>query len=83
MKYVVMGSTGEYSEKTQSAVVYFDEVVDAESRVTFEACEKTKNFWACSRDAKHSMDPDFKMDYTGTSYYIHEVPKGELPPVVA
>lgn len=90
--YVVMGTTGEYSDNIEWAVVYFTDETDAqtfvtlaeaESRVEYEACQESETVWECRRDVKHSMDPEFRMDYTGTTYFVHEVGLGELPKVDA
>lgn len=84
--YIVMGSTGEYSDRREWAVkAYFDQ--DKAVRHADEAAEiahklmktdkKTVDayIWASSLERSamnppNPLDPDMYMDYTGTDYYV-------------
>jgi hypothetical protein len=97
--YVVFGSTGEWSDKTDWLVKAFKDEEKARDLVT--ACAETARciFVQGEKDSDelddygvphpirftnkfediiiksgiYSLDPDFKMDYVGTSYYYREV----------
>ncbi len=88
--YVVMGSTGEYSDQTEWPVcAYMDEkkaeerVLEASaiSRMIFQwECAECGNGWRdhyasfCKMPKpQNKYDPNFEMDYTGTTYYLIEV----------
>ena len=75
--YVVVGSSGEYSDRTEWGVVAFisedaakDHVEKATKRAKeLEATRPTD--WTKQADhfKSNEFDPDMKTDYTGTSYY--------------
>jgi hypothetical protein len=78
--HVVMGTTGEYSDRGEWPVrAYFDEGL-AQAHVA-NATEAARVFYA-ERNAKphnpdyrvptgaNPYDPDMAMDYTGTTYYL-------------
>jgi hypothetical protein len=74
-----MGSTGEYSDRSEWAVMaYLDEaaaqahVVNAERRAKEIFALRTG--WQMPEGAKNEFDPHMSMDYTGTSYFIYTVP---------
>ena len=77
--YVVMGSTGEYSDRTEWAVIaYHDEtaaqehVVNAERRAK-EIYATRENHYRAEKGI-NEFDTDMSMDYTGTFYFIYTVP---------
>jgi hypothetical protein len=90
--YVVMGTTGEYSDRIEWPVhAYFDKeqaeehVVRADRRAK-EAQAVYDSWYAVGRGSGNRFptlpdnaafkdeDPNFQADYTGTYYYIIEVP---------
>lgn len=78
--YVVIGSTGEYSDRDEWPVAaYLDEDsarqhvehAEAWSNVLQDA---SSNPWYVGRgDRENPYDPYFKMDYTGTFYHYQTV----------
>ncbi len=77
--FVVMGTTGEYSERNEWAVMaYLDEAAAQEHVVN--ADRRAKELFATRQDlysiekGANEFDPDMSMDYTGTSYFIYTVP---------
>jgi hypothetical protein len=77
--YVVMGTTGEYSDRNEWAVMaYLDEAAAQEHVVN--ADRRAKELFATRPDrysiekGANEFDPDMSMDYTGTSYFIYTVP---------
>jgi hypothetical protein len=84
--YIVMGTTGEYSDRNEWLVrAYF-------SKIKAEALVETLEAWCREnsvsrlddrvsferRDGiKCPLDPQFQCDYTGTSYYLAECEMGE------
>lgn len=76
--YVVMGGTGEYSDREEWPVKAFIEKKDAEQLVV-DATKVSKLIDMRDYDARRAItkdtnpfDPNMKMDYTGTYYYIIE-----------
>jgi len=80
--HVVMGSTGEYSDRSEWPVLAFSSLEVAQTRVTL-ATQRAKEIEA-QRESKYSLiseddnlkneyDPDMRMDYTGTIYFITTV----------
>jgi hypothetical protein len=75
--YVVMGSTGEYSDRTEWPVKAFRDEARAKEFVI--DCDREANRIQVEHDRgirirqTHKHDPDFRMDYTGTSYFLYEV----------
>jgi len=77
--YVVMGSTGEYSDHSEWLVYAFENEDDAKWWV--ERATEKANEWKNVRNSRHMdppggwnpYDPHMHMDYTGTNYYIEEV----------
>lgn len=89
--YVVMGMTGEYSDRNEWPVVAFMDKAAAEARVTaLDAWLREHRMhyddnvrvpfemrYADNDDGtrpRTPLDPNFGVDYTGTKYFIHEVP---------
>lgn len=84
--YVIFGSTGEYSDRTEWPVKAVKDLDRAQEIVTL-ASEYANTLFAKFENeevSKHSNegqelvsknphDPEMKMDYTGTSYYYTEV----------
>lgn len=77
--YVVMGTTGEYSDRTEWPVKAFLDEERAKALV-LAATERSKELQA-SRATKYERpkgvnqyDPSMEMDYTGTEYYLMTVP---------
>ena len=70
--YVVMGSTGEYSDHQEWMVAaYFNEalaakrVVDCDRAASARFVDRFKN---CDPDP---LDPEMRLDYTGTKYSVY------------
>lgn len=79
MLYVVMGTTGEYSDRDEWPVAAYEEKELAELHVTL--AEKRANELAAAEwrsydgpKKPNEYDPDMEMDYTGTRYFYYEVP---------
>ena len=77
--FVVIGTTGEYSDRNEWAVMaYLDESAAQEHVVN--ADRRAKEIFATRADrysverGANEFDPDMSMDYTGTSYFIYTVP---------
>jgi hypothetical protein len=79
--YVVIGTTGEYSDRTEWLVKAFESENSAKKMV-IEFSEKAREIWDMKeKDYKTDefelgkvFDPDFRMDnLTGTSYFLCEV----------
>jgi hypothetical protein len=79
--YVVMGQTGEYSDRTEWVVVAYSNEADAQKHVenaTRRAKElevtKPRNWEALEAHlASNEFDPAMQLDYTGTRYYYMAV----------
>jgi hypothetical protein len=81
--YVVLGSTGEHSDRSEWLVKAFHSQAEAESYVTFlttkrqeVAAPKWELEWdeRASVEAKmRAFDPNYAEDYTGTSWWVSEV----------
>lgn len=80
--YVIVGETGEYSDRSVWIVKAFANEENAKEFV-IKATEKAKEIYLLDRDLSweesekliksNEYDPFFKMNYTGTSYYYEEV----------
>ncbi len=82
--WVVMGTTGEYSDRNEWPVVAFADKAKAEARIiacTEEANKRYANSqvpdddngWSSYNTKDNPLDPHMKIDYTGTSYFHYEV----------
>lgn len=78
--YVVMGSTGEYSDRSEWIVCAFKDVVKAESLV--QACNTRADQWVAKRKDEYDAMPKNwmagydtvgYMSYTGSHYWYEEV----------
>jgi len=76
--HTVFGTTGEYSDRTEWAIISYyneeiakDHVVNATQRANEWEIEKdTKESWDYDiPEGFNKYDLDMQMDYTGTSYY--------------
>lgn len=82
--WIVMGSTGEYSDRTEWPVVAFTSEDAAKARiealgVRMQGMPKEwhEDRWEHEDAMKAHMtalDPGFATDYTGTRYFIYDVP---------
>jgi hypothetical protein len=76
--YVVMGQTGEYSDMREWPVKAFLDLARAEELVV-NALNRAKEIEEERPSEYHvaeginEFDPEMKMDYTGTNYYIMDV----------
>ena len=74
--YIVVGSTGEYSDRYEWYVCAYRDKQEAEIRVS--ECKKKAKEWESVRDNDfrgppdnhYECDPNMRMDYTGTDYYL-------------
>lgn len=72
--FVVMGSTGEYSDRNEWSVAAFLDEAQAEERVRL-ASERAREIEQNRSGPRHSKwDHNFRMDYNGTRYHILKVP---------
>lgn len=74
-----MGTTGEYSDRNEWAVMAFFDKSLAQDHV-LKADRRAKELFATRKTLKkvqNEFDPEMQMDYTGTSYFIYEVPIAE------
>ncbi len=78
--YVVMGTTGEYSDRSEWPVRAFIDETAAETLAVLATArakeiEDTKgNRYSSIPDGANEHDQQMQMDYTGTKYYIMTVP---------
>ena len=79
--YVVMGRTGEYSDRSEWGVVAFKNEEAAKQHVE-KATHRAKELEATKPSQwedlqahlkKNEFDPNMELDYTGTSYYYMAV----------
>ena len=76
--YIVHGTTGEYSDRTEWIVCAYPSKVDAQAHVMCAQrhCPPEKEAYRSYVDGgerlKNPYDPHFRMDYTGTYYYLTE-----------
>lgn len=80
--YIVMGKTGEYSDRSEWPVVAYPSYSEAQTHVTLATEQarliesKRENDWEYideDQTEKNIYDPKMRMDYNGTRYYIMEV----------
>jgi hypothetical protein len=89
--YVVMGRTGEYSDRTEWLVAVYDDRAQAETHVALAECWLREH--QVSMNADHRLhvpydarvkacpyDDAFRCDYTGTAYYVLEVERRDTAP---
>ena len=78
--YIVMGTTGEYSDRCEWTVRVFKDETEATDFIgsleevyrSFKSISSWREEDACL-EAMTSLDPNFECDYTGTSWYYIEV----------
>lgn len=78
--YIVMGTTGEYSDRIEWPVAAYEDTeeaekhVDAATRRSKELMGQRKgNYYDEHPKEFNIYDPGGQIDYTGTDYYILEV----------
>ncbi len=73
--WVVFGTTGEYSDRDEWPVRAFYSKSNAE-RLVAAATARANEIFASEeyQSGVNPYDPEMKMDYTGTTYYVVEVP---------
>ena len=83
--YVVMGATGEYSDRREWPVMAYENVGHAKAHL-IKAQERANEIYAnflndhIYRETHNEFNPKMEMEYTGTSYFLHRV---ALSPVEA
>ena len=92
--YVVMGTTGEYSDRTEWPIAAYSDKAMAQEHVTkatemsravAAAVQQLKDDWNGEGEypstlGRNPYDPDQETDYTGTDYFIYRVRlRRELP----
>lgn len=91
--YVVIGTTGEYSDRKEWPVAWYATEVEAEKHsmdasaaaAAFKRDPETigEQQWnpayktAMAKYGLDKLDPCFEIDYTGTTYEVWKVPAGE------
>jgi hypothetical protein len=83
--YIVMGKTGEYSDRSEWPVVAYPSYSEAQNHVLL-ATEQARLIESKrehqydyisddedNNDEKNPYDPKMKIDYNGTRYYVMEV----------
>jgi len=91
--FVVIGSTGEYSDRREWFVAGYADQAKAEeharlasdaAREIFTASEAVDDSWDYRDTAVNPYDTDAShMDYTGTHYYVAAVPMLDAVPAPA
>lgn len=77
MAYVLWGTTGEFSDRSEWVVaVYLDkERAEEHQRLAEKVVEGKQNLdWEEKDNLRSLFDPNVQVDYNGTRYYIVEVP---------
>lgn len=80
--YVVRGTTGEYSDRTEWLVAAYTDEAMAQTHAQLAAARArelapSRSDWAYKRADErptNAYDPDFQMYYTGTDYTVETVP---------
>jgi len=75
--YVVIGTTGEYSDHTEWPVISYLDKREARKHVE-NATRRAKQIemredYGHPDRLQNQYDPDMRMDYTGTTYFLWEV----------
>jgi hypothetical protein len=89
--WVVMGTTGEYSDRNEWPVrAFFDETAAQEhiEKATKRSAELIALVADCdggrysteamALERSNEFDPDMQTDYTGTQYFVYVVPVGPI-----
>lgn len=77
--YVVMGQTGEYSDRSEWPVMAYTDKPSAEKHADDAMMEARRLKADQEYGAKNKYDPNMSMDYTGTDYYVMDVPMTQEP----
>jgi hypothetical protein len=81
--YVVWGATGEYSDHQEWPVIAYEDEQLAQEHVT-KASERYRELLAQIGnnykipDGANEWDPNMRVDYTGTRYYIVTTPVAQV-----
>jgi hypothetical protein len=82
--YIVQGSTGEYSDRTDWIVCAYTDKEKADEHATkaeawgigyagrWEVRDYSAKEDVAMENDKNPFDPNFRQDYTGTSYWVKE-----------
>jgi hypothetical protein len=77
--HVVMGSTGEYSDRSEWPVCAYqdkaraDEHADLAKNEAHKLAKARKSRYEDVKEGSNIYDPKMYMDYTGTDYYVLSV----------
>ena len=81
--HVVIGRTGEYSDRDEWMVAAYADEALAQRHATL-ASDVARTFegtdWDVRDAATNQYDPHMRIDYTGTSYYVCAVPMFDAVP---
>lgn len=85
--FIVMGITGEYSDRSEWPVCIYDTEELAQKHAEEAEKQAARMFASASHrwdivpdDEAKVWDENMNFDYTGTSYFVYEAPhKAELP----
>jgi hypothetical protein len=78
--YCVIGETGEYSDHHEWIICWLSDKEEANeyAKLAKTRCDELIQEYGGRYkvpEGANEYDPDMKMDYTGTTYYVCEVPK--------
>lgn len=80
--YILFGTTGEYSDReewmvkaftNERSAILLEKQLSEFARVEFQNSQKADSEWDYRHNLTHKDDSGFRMDYTGTFYFINEV----------
>ena len=84
--YVVVGTTGEYSDRIEWPVIAYHSEVEAEEHVKAASRWLEQNVVPnrpyrprLPDGVKNPYDPEMELDYTGTKWFIYTVPIASAP----
>lgn len=89
MLHIVMGTTGEYSDRSEWPVVAYHDETLAMEHVRLATRRAKEIFAVYDRQnygvelPKNEYDADMQMQYTGTDYFIYVVPVARSLPKIA
>lgn len=76
--YIVMGRCGEYSDHREWPVrAFLNEHEAADLVVKATACARelgSSHYSTWADERRNAFDPNMQIDYTGTDYYVMDVP---------
>ena len=75
--YVVMGTTGKYSDRTEWLVAAYSNEKEAQKHIELATEKANEEFEKYRKDVykydpKNEYDKGMAMDYTGTRYFLEE-----------